>query len=213
MEFTGSQTEKNLLAAFAGESQARTRYNFFAGAARKEGYEQISAIFQETSDNEREHAKLFFGHLKGGMAEIIASYPAGITGTTAQNLLSAAEGEKFEWGSLYPGFATIAEKEGFADAARTFRQVAKVEAYHEHRYRKLLEDVKKTGFLPGNPQPNGNAGTAGMSMRAAGRPRNARSASTRRRTSSCIVKITEKLVACKGVPRIFISELSAFFSP
>jgi rubrerythrin len=143
MEFKGSQTEKNLLAAFAGESQARTKYTFFASAAKKEGFEQISAIFQETSDNEKEHAQLFFKLLKGGPVEIRATYPAGIIGTTAQNLKAAAEGEKFEWGTLYPGFGEVAEKEGFMDAARTFRQVAKVEAYHERRYLKLLANVEQ----------------------------------------------------------------------
>ena len=143
MDLKGSQTEKNLLAAFAGESQARTRYSFFASVAKKEGYEQISGIFQETSDNEREHAQLFFNHLKGGMAEITASYPAGITGTTGANLLAAAEGEKFEWGTLYPGFADLAGREGFPEVAATFRQVAKVEAFHERRYRKLLDRVEK----------------------------------------------------------------------
>jgi rubrerythrin len=143
MELKGSQTEKNLLAAFAGESQARTRYSFFASVAKKEGYEQISGIFQETSDNEREHAQLFFNHLIGGLVEITASYPAGITGTTAANLKAAAEGEKFEWGTLYPGFGNVAEKEGFPDVANTFRQVAKVEAYHERRYLKLLGNVEK----------------------------------------------------------------------
>ena len=143
MDLKGSQTEKNLLAAFAGESQARTRYSFFSSVARREGYEQISGIFQETSDNEREHAQLFFNHLKGGMAEITASYPAGITGTTSANLAAAAEGERSEWGTLYPGFAQVAEKEEFPDVANTFRQVAKVEAYHERRYRKLLDRVEK----------------------------------------------------------------------
>jgi len=143
MKLEGSQTEKNLLAAFAGESQARTRYSFFSGAAKKEGYEQVSGIFQETSDNEKEHAQLFFNHLKGGMVEIKATYPAGITGTTAQNLLAAAEGEKLEWGTLYPGFGDIAEKEGFTDVAKTFRMVAKVESYHERRYRKLLANVEQ----------------------------------------------------------------------
>lgn len=142
MEFKGSRTEKNLLAAFAGESQARTRYTFFASAARKEGYEQIAGIFEETSDNEKEHAKLFFSHLKGGTAEITASYPAGIIGSIAENLRAAAEGEKLEWGTLYPGFAEIAEQEGFIDVAKTFRSVAKVEAYHERRYRKLLANVE-----------------------------------------------------------------------
>jgi rubrerythrin len=143
MEFKGSQTEKNLLAAFAGESQARNRYTFFASAARKEGFEQISGIFQETSDNEKEHAKLFFEQLKGGTAEIKATYPAGIVGSTAQNLKAAAEGERLEWGTLYPGFADVAEKEGFKEAARVFRQVAKVEAYHEKRYLKLLANVEQ----------------------------------------------------------------------
>jgi len=143
MDFKGSQTEKNLLAAFAGESQARTRYSFFASQAKKEGYEQISAIFQETSDNEKEHAQLFFKHLKGGSAEITAAYPAGIIGATKENLKAAAEGEKFEWGTLYPNFAEVAEKEGFKDAAKTFRSIAKVEAYHERRYMKLLANVEQ----------------------------------------------------------------------
>ena len=143
MSLKGSQTEKNLLAAFAGESQARTRYTFFASVAKKEGYEQISAIFQETSDNEKEHAQLFFNHLKGGTTEITAAYPAGIIGSTAQNLKAAAEGEKFEWGTLYPDFAEVAEKEEFKEAARTFRMIAKVEAYHERRYLRLLANVEQ----------------------------------------------------------------------
>ena len=143
MELKGSKTEKNLLAAFAGESQARNRYTFFASAARKEGYEQISAFFQETADNEKEHAQLFFNYLKGGVVEIQATYPAGITITTAQNLLAAAEGEKLEWGTLYPNFADVALKEGFKDIANTFRMVAKVESYHERRYRKLYANVEE----------------------------------------------------------------------
>jgi rubrerythrin len=141
MDFKGSQTEKNLLAAFAGESQARTRYTFFASVAKKEGYEQIAAIFEETLANEKEHAELFFKHLKGGIVEITAAYPAGVIGTTAENLKAAAEGEKLEWGTLYPNFGEVAEKEGFKDAAATFRMVAKVEAYHERRYNKLLESL------------------------------------------------------------------------
>ena len=143
MELKGSQTEKNLLAAFAGESQARNRYTFAASAAKKEGYEQISAIFQETADNEKEHAQLFFNHLQGGTAEITATYPAGKTSNTADNLKAAAEGEKFEWTMLYPNFGEIAAREGFADIAKTFNQVAKVEAYHERRYLKLLANVKE----------------------------------------------------------------------
>src|SRR5512137_1669463 len=109
MTIKGTKTEKNLLAAFAGESQARNRYTFFASKAIKEGYEQIAAIFLETAENEKEHAKVFFKHLEGGMVEIKASYPAGVIGTTQENLLAAAEGEKEEWGILYPNFAKTAE--------------------------------------------------------------------------------------------------------
>jgi rubrerythrin len=143
MELRGSQTEKNLLKSFAGESQARNRYTFFASAAKKEGYEQISAIFRETADNEKEHAELFFKLLEGGMSEITASYPAGVIGTTAENLKEAADGEKLEWGTLYPDFADVAEEEGFEDVAQTFRMVAKVEKEHERRYRKLLANVEQ----------------------------------------------------------------------
>ena len=139
----GTRTEKNLLAAFAGESQARNRYSFFASKAKKEGYEQISAIFVETADNEKEHAEVFFKHLQGGDVEIQAMYPAGIIGSTSENLLAAAEGEKMEWGTLYPDFADTAEKEEFPEVARSFREIGKVEAYHEKRYRKLLENVEK----------------------------------------------------------------------
>ncbi len=142
MKLSGSQTEKNLLGAFVGESQARTRYQFFASVAKKEGFEQISAIFTETADNEKEHAKLFFKALEGGEAEITASFPAGVIGTTAENLKAAAEGEKHEWGILYPSFAETAEKEGFSDIANTFRQVATVEAHHEERYRTLLRNIE-----------------------------------------------------------------------
>jgi rubrerythrin len=152
MDFKGSQTEKNLLAAFAGESQARNRYTFAASVAKKEGYEQISAIFQETADNEKEHAQLFFGHLLGGTVEITAAYPAAKTGSTAENLKAAAEGEKFEWTMLYPNFGEVAQKEGFTAIANTFRQVAKVEAYHERRYTKLLENLK-TGKVFKKPEP------------------------------------------------------------
>lgn len=139
----GSETEKNLLKAFAGESQARTRYTYFASVAKKEGYEQISAIFLETSDNEKEHAKVFFKYLEGGEVEITASYPAGKIGTTAENLLAAAEGEKMEWGNLYPQFEKIARKEGFKEIADSFKEIGEVEEQHEKRYRKLLDNVKK----------------------------------------------------------------------
>jgi rubrerythrin len=143
MEMKGSKTEKNILAAFAGESQARTRYTFFASVAKKEGYEQIAAIFLESADNEKEHAKLFFRLLPGGEAEIKVSYPAGRIGITAENLKAAADGEQHEWGTLYPEGAEIAEKEGFLEAARTFREIAKVEVYHEKRYRQLLSRIEQ----------------------------------------------------------------------
>jgi rubrerythrin len=143
MKLKGSETEKNLLKAFAGESQARNRYTFFASVAKKTGFEQIAAIFLETAENEREHAKVFFKYLEGGMTEITASYPAGKIGATAENLLAAAEGEKLEWGKIYPEFEKIARKEGFKDVADSFKQIAEVEEQHEKRYRKLLENVKK----------------------------------------------------------------------
>jgi rubrerythrin len=143
----GSKTEKNLLTAFAGESQARNRYTYFASVARTEGFEQISGIFQETADNEKEHAKVFFRHLEGGNATIEAMYPAGKIGTTAENLLAAAEGEKLEWGTLYPNFEKVAREEGFDKVAESFKEIAEVEAQHEKRYRKVLENVEnKTVF-------------------------------------------------------------------
>jgi rubrerythrin len=138
----GSQTEKNLLAAFAGESQARNRYTYFSGVAKKAGYEQIAAIFLETADNEKEHAKRFFKFLEGGEVTITAGYPAGVIGDTAANLLASADGEKFEWTTLYKSFAEVADKEGFKEVADTFRHIAAVEVEHEKRYRKLLENVK-----------------------------------------------------------------------
>ena len=138
----GTQTEQNLLKSFAGESQARTRYTFFASVAKKEGFEHISAICMETAEQEKEHAKKFFKYLEGGMVEITAAFPAGVIGTTAENLKAAAEGENEEWVDLYPHFADVAEQEGFPAVALTFRNVAKVEAEHEKRYRKLLANVE-----------------------------------------------------------------------
>ena len=143
MELKGSKTEKNLLAAFAGESQARNRYTYFASAARKEGYEQISAIFLETAENEKEHAKLFFSLLKGGDVEIVAAYPAGVIGNTADHLKAAAAGENLEWTKLYQDFADIAQKEGFTEIYETFTNVAKVEKFHEARYLGLLKNVQE----------------------------------------------------------------------
>lgn len=137
----GTKTEQNLLKAFAGECQARGRYTYFAGVAKKEGYEQIAAIFLETAEQEHQHAKRFFKFLEGGMVEITASYPAGIIGTTADNLLAAAEGELEEWELLYPSFAQTAREEGFPQVAVAFERIAKVEVEHENRYRKLLANV------------------------------------------------------------------------
>jgi rubrerythrin len=144
MELKGSETEKNLLKAFAGESQARNRYTYFASVAKKQGYEQISSIFSETAENEKEHAEVFFKYLNeiGQPLEITASYPSGKIGTTEENLLAAAEGEKEEWGVLYPDFEAKAKQEGFEDIAVSFKEIAEVEEEHEKRYRKLLENVK-----------------------------------------------------------------------
>ena len=139
----GTRTEQNLLKAFAGESQASRRYKMFAKKAQEEGYEQIAAIFNETAINEDEHARIYFSFLEGGMVEITASYPAGVIGTTAENLAAAAAGENEEWAELYPEFAKIAEEEGFPAIAVAFKMIAKVEAEHEKRYRKLLVNVEE----------------------------------------------------------------------
>ena len=138
----GTETEKNLLKSFAGESQARNRYTFFAKVAKAEGFEQIAAIFLETAEQEKQHAKRYFNHLEGGDVEITATYPAGKVGTTAENLLAAANGEHEEWTELYPHFGDIAEAEGFLNIAATFRKIAAVEVQHEKRYRRLLERVE-----------------------------------------------------------------------
>lgn len=139
----GTKTEQNLLKAFAGESQARNRYEFFAKQAKKEGFVQISNIFQETADQEKEHAKRFFKFLEGGMTEITATFPAGIIGTTAENLKASAEGENEEWTELYPEFAKIAAEEGFKKIAVAFKMIAKVEAEHEKRFLKLLQNISE----------------------------------------------------------------------
>ena len=148
MSIKGTKTEQNLLKAFAGESQARNRYEFFAKIAKKEGYEQIAAIFQETADQEKEHAKKFFKFLEGGDTEITATYPAGIISTTLENLNAAADGENEEWTDLYPSFAETAKEEGFAQVSAAFKMIAKVEAHHEKRYRKLAKSIEEgTVFL------------------------------------------------------------------
>ena len=146
MEFKGSETEKNLLKSFAGESQARNRYTYFASVAKKEGYEQISAIFSETANNEKEHAEIFFKYLEksqGRNLEITASYPAGKIGTTKENLLTAANGELEEHSQLYPEFEKTARQEGFKTIADSFKEIAEVEEKHEKRYRKLLKNVEE----------------------------------------------------------------------
>lgn len=150
----GSLTEQNLLKAFAGESQARNRYTYYASQARKEGYELIANFFQETANNEEEHGKQFFSFLEGGMVEFTASYPAGIIGTTEQNLLLAAEGEYDEWSDLYPEYASVAEDEGFLKVAAKFKMIVEIEKHHERRFRKLLE-VLSAGemFSRGTEQP------------------------------------------------------------
>ena len=139
----GTKTEKNLLAAFAGESQARNRYTYFASSARKEGFEQVANIFMETAENEKEHAKIFFKYLEGGDTQINVSYPAGMIKDTRSNLEGAASGEKMEWTSIYADFAKIAKDEGFADIANSFEQIGKVEKFHESRYRKLIDNIVK----------------------------------------------------------------------
>ena len=138
----GSETEKHLLAAFAGESQARSRYTMAAKIAKKEGYEQISGIFMETAENEFEHAKLFFRQLEGGEATITAGYPAGVPGDTLTQLKSAAAGEKMEWTTLYTGFADVAQQEGFTNVTTVFKRVAEVEQWHERRYNRLIKSLE-----------------------------------------------------------------------
>jgi len=143
MNLKGSQTEKNLITAFAGESQARNRYTYFASQAKKEGYVQISAIFEETADQEREHAKRFFKFLDGGLAEVHGMFPAGKINTTVENLAEAAAGERNEWSEMYPGFATIARQEGFDEIAEAFEHIAVAEKNHEKRYVALKMNIEK----------------------------------------------------------------------
>ncbi len=138
----GTQTEKNLMQSFAGESQARMRYTYFASAAKKEGFEQIAAIFTETADQEKEHAKRMFKYLEGGMVEINASFPAGVIGRTIDNLQAAAAGEHEEWSLDYPAFADVAEKEGFYEIAAMYRNISVAEKAHEERYRAFVKNIE-----------------------------------------------------------------------
>ena len=157
----GTETEKNLLKVFAGESQARTRYTFYASQAKKEGFKQIEAIFTETADNEKEHAKRFFKHLEGGPVEITATYPAGIIGPTLENLYESAEGEHEEHAILYPKFAQIAEDEGFAAIATTFRKIAEVEVEHEKRYWKPIENIENNRVFEKDEEAAWKCGNCG----------------------------------------------------
>ena len=152
MDIKGSQTEKNLLTAFAGESQARNRYTYFAGQAKKDGFVQISQIFEETANQEKEHAKRFFKFLQGGDVEIQYPFPAGVIGSTAENLLAAADGEKHEWTEMYPGYAAIAREEGFQAVAIVFEKISVAEKQHEKRYRDLAANIEK-GLVFKRPQP------------------------------------------------------------
>jgi len=142
MKLKGSMTEKNILTAFAGESQARNRYTYFSSQARKEGLIQMSLIFEETANQEKEHAKRLFKLLEGGAAEVTASFPAGVIGTTAENLREAAGGEHYEWNEMYPGFAKVAREEGFDATAEIFTSIAVAEKQHEKRYLGLLANIK-----------------------------------------------------------------------
>ena len=159
----GTRTEQNLLKAFAGESQARSRYVFFASKAKKEGYEQIAGVFAETAEQEKEHAERFFKFLEGGDVEITASYPTGPIGTTAENLLAAAKGENEEWDVLYREFGKVAEEEGFTEIATAFKMIATVEAEHERRYLKLLSRLTDGNFA--TARSGGSAATAASSSR------------------------------------------------
>ena len=141
-ELKGSQTEKNLLTAFAGESQARNRYTYFASKAKKEGFVQISSIFEETAAQEKEHGERFFSFLEGGDVEIVAAFPAGVVGTTAENLRGAADGEHHEWTDMYPAFAAVARDEGFEAIAQVFEAISVAEKQHEKRYRDLMGNVE-----------------------------------------------------------------------
>ncbi len=152
MSIKGTQTEKNLLKAFAGESQAKNRYTFFSKKAKDEGYEQIAALFMETALNEEQHAKIFFKFMEGNPVEITATYPAGKIGITSENLKAAAAGENEEWTSLYPSFAETAAKEGFSKISTAFKLITKIEADHEKRYLKLLENIEENKVFENEPE-------------------------------------------------------------
>ncbi len=167
----GTQTEKNLLASFAGESQARARYTMFAHKAIEEGYQQIAEIFMNTAEQELSHAKHFFSFLEGGMVEITAAYPAGVVGDTLENLKAAAEGEKEEWSDLYATFADTAQAEGFPQIAANFRNIAKIEQMHENRYRKLVERIEKGEVFASEDPVTWYCRKCGFTLNAKGAPK------------------------------------------
>jgi len=166
----GTQTEKNLLTSFAGESQARNRYTFFASAAKKEGYEQIAAVFEETANQEKEHAKKMFKYLKGGMVEITVSFPAGKIGTTEENLTGAAAGEHEEWTLDYPKFANIADEEGFNEIANMYRMIAVAEKGHEERYLALLKNLKENKVFSRKEKENWQCRNCGFILNETSAP-------------------------------------------
>jgi rubrerythrin len=185
----GTQTEKNLITAFAGESQARNRYTYFASQARKEGYEQIAFIFEETANQEKEHAKRFFNFLEGGEAEVLGMFPAGKVGTTAENLKGAAAGENYEWGTMYPNFAKVARQEGFEAVALAFDNISVAEKQHEKRYLDLLANVEAAKVFKRTSPWSGAAATADSCIREPPRRKAARPVCIRKPTSNCLVKI------------------------
>ena len=167
----GTKTEQNLLKAFAGESQARNRYTYFAGQARKEGFIQIASIFEETAGNEKEHAKVFFQYLEGGDVEIVAAYPAGMIKNTKANLQAAAAGEKMEWTRLYADFSRIAKAEGFPEVANSFKQIAEVEKFHEGRYRKLISNIAKSEVFKKKARIKWHCSNCGYVFEGTGAPK------------------------------------------
>ena len=181
MSVKGTQTEKNLLTGFAGESQARNRYTYFASQAKKEGYEQIAAIFLETADQEKEHAKRLYKFLEGGEVEIVGTFPAGVIGTTEENLQEAANGENYETTQMYPGFAKVAEQEGFTEIAAVFRKIAVAEARHRDRYIALRKNIQTGQVFKRENRNGGSAAIAVMCMREQRRPSLARLVHIRRR--------------------------------
>lgn len=191
MKLKGTRTERNLLTAFAGESQARNRYTFFASQAKKEGYEQISAIFLDTANNEKEHAKRLFKFLEGGEVEITASFPAGIIGNTAVNLKESAGGENHEYTTMYPEFAQIAEQEGFPEIAAVLRAIGKAEMSHEERFLKLLETLRKDKSSGATKRYTGDAPTAAISIMAPRLPKFAPPATTPKVTMKSGAQITK----------------------